>query len=224
VIVVAALGLRQNPAIAAVAGLLLAGGGPVVLASFVRSRGLAEQDRLWRQWGGAPTTGMLRHHGDPAGKAERDRLRAHVGHLLGITLPAAADEDNDPAAADAAYVGAVQQLIRRTRDKTKFRLLFVENKNYGYERNLVAIRPTGLVISGLALFVLIGAAVLSATGGASLHLADPIVGAVVDAAVITIWLVVPNKDHVRRVAQAYAQRLAEASWDLNPQPGSGKAK
>ena len=59
-----------------------------------------------------------------------------------------------------AYAGAVRQLIARTGSKYKSRLVFVENKNYGYERNLLGMRSTGLIISVVAGAVL-GLAVAS---------------------------------------------------------------
>lgn len=59
-LVILALGLRRLPIVSALLSLVTAVGGPVVLASLVRHRGLRLQAELFRKWGGAPTTKGLR--------------------------------------------------------------------------------------------------------------------------------------------------------------------
>ena len=63
--------------------------------------------------------------------------------LNGTAIPTPQDEKRDPERADQVYDACVSCLIERTRDKTRFRLLFEENCNYGFRRNLWGMKPLG---------------------------------------------------------------------------------
>ena len=113
-------------------GLLGAAGGTAVLAQVGRDRGSRKQDELWESWGGAPTTRLLRHR-----------------HIPG-----------DPESADARYREVTLALQGATRDRSRFELVFAENVNYGFRRNMWGLKPWGLPMAlalalvAWALFVL----------------------------------------------------------------------
>jgi hypothetical protein len=92
--------------------------------------------------------------------------------------------------------------------------LFIENKNYGFERNLLGMRPTALTISILCFAGLLVGLILSVPGSISLHRLDLILGLVVVAALVLYWLLAPTKQTVWRTAEAYADRLAQAAWKM----------
>ena len=211
-VVVVALGLRENPVVALVGGVLSAIGGPVILAGFVRQRGLALQDALFKSWDGAPTTRSLRHRGDSATAPDRKKLRSHVETILDTPLATATQEASDPVRADAGYEQAVARVVGQTRDAKRFPLLYAENKNYGYERNMLAMKPAGLIIDGVA-----GAALVAGLFVNRVR-TDSIVGLIVVAGIAVVWLVVPRSERVRRVAEAYARRWQEAAWGLTAKP------
>jgi hypothetical protein len=213
-VAIVALGLHENPAIALVVGAASGIGAPVVLADYVRHRGQALQERLYATWGGSPTTLRLRHAGDPAQVEVRDRLRACVSEVTGVPLPKEAQGRLTPARADAAYAEAVAQLVRLTRDKQDFPLVFEENKNYGYARNLLAMRPLGISLGIASCATLTTACALSLSRLIPLPLINVSAGAVVDALILGAWLIVPSAAHVRRAGEAFADRLFEASWTL----------
>lgn len=215
-VLVVALGLRENPVISIALSILSVGGGPVILANYVRQRGLAEQEKLYEIWGGRTTNKMLRHDGNPAEADQRERFRAHLCKLFRIKLPTAIDEKNDPENAEASYSHAISLLIGRTRDKKDFSLLFTENKNYGYERNMLAMKPVGALVSLLCCAILILIAVLSLIDILAIPWVDTAMGACISAIVLLVWLIVPNKDRVKRIDRTYTERLAEAAWSLEP--------
>ena len=70
-------GLNTNPVIAVVIGSLTTFGAPVVLANFVRHRGLAAQTKLYGERGDKPTTALLR----TGPGARRAKWRAAVGRV-----------------------------------------------------------------------------------------------------------------------------------------------
>lgn len=183
-------------ATAALAGLAY------VLSHTTRNAGRQLEDTLWPRWGGAPTTLMLRHSDlniDPVTKA-----RYHQGLIkLGAIgqLPDADTERADPKAADDCYEGATTWLHGRTRSRKDFPLVFEENVNYGYMRNLLACKPWGLVVSLLSLAV-IGIAFWLG------HL--PVIEGIAAVGVAIYLIFAVTERGLRSIADAYAYNLLEA--------------
>ena len=86
-------GLKDNPVVSAIIGSLATVGGPVVLSNYVRHKGLAAQDGLYKSWGGKPTNQLLQS----AAAARRDAWRSGVEAVSGHPLPAVgqANQDDD---------------------------------------------------------------------------------------------------------------------------------
>jgi hypothetical protein len=194
---------------------LLAGGGAIVLIDQLgRDAGKRLQSALWASWGGAPTTAALRHRGAPnpvlLGR-RHEQLRA----LTGQALPSDDEERVDPVAADHAYEAATAVLIARTRQRRKdFPLVFVENCNYGFRRNMLGLRPWGM---WLALASALAALLALATTMAGItKLSEGLLAAVlaVSVAALGIWWRAVTTDWVKRVAESYAERLFEAAESL----------
>ena len=79
-------------------------------------------------------------------------LRRQVEEWLDCSLPTEQQEEADPAWADTKYEQAVTSLRAATRDRAKFPLVFAENVNYGFRRNLWGLKPIGAPVAvGLAL-------------------------------------------------------------------------
>lgn len=203
------LGFRQLPVVSALFSLITAVGGPVLLANLVRTRGRALQSALFSEWAGEPTLQYLRA-GDSS-DVQRHQRRARIENVLKTSLPTREEESRDLAAADSGYRAAVDQLRELTRDRQRFPLIFAENRNYGFERNLLAMKPPGLVVVGCAgLAVLIGIALqIGDLWHASLR--DLAITLLAIAAVFIFWLVYPTKERVRAAGEIYAERLLDAT-------------
>jgi len=224
-VAVTALGLQGQPVVAAVGGLLMSLGGPFVLASVVRTQGLALQDRLFAEWGGAPTTQALRNRGNAWPDAQRLLWRAAVGQATEVLLPNEHDEAANSLLADGTYESAVARLRALERDKRKFPLVFEENRNFGYERNLLGMRPSGLVIAVAAAIAMLVIGVLSELHDVNnLSATSLFVAAAVDAAIALFWLLVPSKSRTLLVARRYAERLLEGATELAAQRVQSEAK
>lgn len=124
----------------------------------------------------------------------------------GLQLPSAEEERANPSVADAAYDAAVQWLLAQTSDREKHYLIHAENINYGFRRNLWALRPIGLVFS-------ISASLLNGASVVYLYLLGRDVplqalGATALSLVLAIfWASVASPSWVRIAAVAYARAL-----------------
>jgi len=218
--------LTASPAIAlGVAGLpvldganklwsLIAFAFTTFAALVARKAGNRVQDSLYDAWGGMPTTSRLRFS-DNGSPTEISRRHADVERVLGggLRLPTQSEEQADPDSADHEYAAAVKRVIGKARKHAVRPLLPVENRNYGYSRNLLGLKPLGVttavgtLVGSLAIAV---AVTVARDVTDALPLAFPIV---VAAVALALWPQV-DSSFVRPSADAYADRVVEILDDL----------
>ena len=199
------------PGLSVVARAVVIVGAPALLlwllSEIGRDMGKRKEPKLWKSWGGAPTTQRLRFATPDTNVALVERYHRLLSKLdPTLDLPSAEDEASDRKAADQAYEVATKWLIDKTRDTDKFGLLFKENVSYGFRRNLCGLKPLG---SPLAI---VGAALCVAGGwppGGHVEL-DWVVACAVSLALVVFWLGWVRPSWVRIPAEAYADRLFEA--------------
>jgi hypothetical protein len=209
---VLALSLRKVPIVSALASMLTTIGGPIVLAGLVRQRGLRLQEVLFRGWGGASTTRRLRLAGAEPNDAVRNQRRTHLEGLAATRLPTREEELREPESSDSRYDAAVAILREKTRDGGKFRLVSAENRSFGFERNLLAMRPVGLGVALGSLVVLAGAAVIKTLSAVpSIAPLDLGIGVLVDVAILGFWWRFPTDARVRLAGDKYADQLLNAA-------------
>ena len=214
--------------IGALLGIIVTGGGTALLAQIARDRGSNKQPALWDKWGGAPTTRLLRFRDSP-NKVTLGHWRAKLEQLTGNRLPTEEEEVEDPIVADQHYESAIYVLRNATYNATKFPLVFAENVNYGFRRNLWGMKPYGIVISILAMtcswgFSLSTVNFIAESWSFNL-IANPdaiflmrVTGSIVITVIAAIWLFVIKPQWVRTPAEAYAQRLLGTLDALDPTP------
>lgn len=195
--------------------LALAAGLPIFAANATRSRGRRLEQRLISQWGALPTTLMLRLTEPTSNTLLRARRRRRLEQLTGEILPTADRETTDPAAADEHYTAATRTLIARVREtKDRFDLVQRENIDYGFRRNLTALKPVGLLVL----------AILSAVDLFALWHGSPardvIIVGVINTLCLIGWLTVVRTKWVREQADTYAERLFETLDDPSLIPSS----
>src|SRR5262249_33815869 len=136
-------------------------GGTILLAFIARDLGKAAEDRLYKKWGGRPTELLMMHSG-PVDPALRARWHGALRALFpDIPVPTAAEEAADRAAVYQRFITFTTLIITRYRTiKDKYPLVFEENCNYGFRRNMYGLRPIGIAVSAvtsialaLALFI-----------------------------------------------------------------------
>lgn len=218
-VMVVSLGIREKPAIVGISSLLTATGLPVLLSSTVRIWGIKMQTRLFDEWGGAPTNQLLRFRGEPSQEHQRAQYRANVIAFVGHGLPTSADEDRDPVGADDRYEAAVKQVRISTSDRSKYPLVFVESRNFGFERNLLGAKVFGqwvAAVSALTLFVLLVLA--TATSLVKIGALGPSIGLIVCLALLGVWRFLPSSERARLVGFRYAERLLGSTPELVARP------
>jgi len=187
-----------------------------LLAQLGRDLGRTRQDQLYRRWGGKPTTVMLRHRTKAFNRHTVARYHAKLGALLpDLRFPSEEQEHSDPVGADEIYETCIDYLLAQTRDHSKFRLVFEENKNYGFRRNLWAMKPAAIIINVAAL---VFAGALIASQSVEQISPDPasVVGFIVIALLLSWWLVRIRPDWVRLAADAYSRQLIAACEQIQP--------
>jgi hypothetical protein len=209
----------KSPILTALLGLVGGCGAIYALGSVARGRGKRLEDKLFADWGGMPTTLILRHRDSFLDPVSKKRYHDAIKTKLGIALPTAAEESRDFPAADGMYTGATRLLREMTRGKAHA-LLLKENIAYGFHRNMLAMRPIGIlacvlgIVLGLLLSKIIQFHPLSfdvlnliapgASGGMTL---------VVSVALLFSWTHF-DKNQVKRMGYVYAERLFESLHSL----------
>lgn len=202
------------------------------LAQRARDMGKSKEEELYSSWGGKPTTYALRHR-TTQNKVELARFHRKLNELTSQQMPTPSEELDDPDLADQTYETCVKFLLAKTRDHSKFSLLYEENCNYGYRRNLFGMKPLGIITSSVGILFL-GAQCAFAIGlpnlittwqrGNSIQTflnlqfsnCAPLTLAffVVNIFLCIAWLRWINPDWVKNAADAYAARLLESCENL----------
>jgi hypothetical protein len=200
----------------AVCGLLVGCGGLLLLAQIARDAGKKKERSLFDRWGGVPSVSIFRHvdaRMDAITKARRHKRMS--GLVKEAKAPSADEETADPIAADGVYTAWSTFIRVNTRDTRKYALLFHENVNYGYRRNVWGLRPAGIAVTSVSLAGAVAWLYFRyrSAGQTSVEL---IIASVVALILLLLWLFRFTADWVRVPADAYAERLAEAIDSLTP--------
>jgi hypothetical protein len=217
-VVITAVGVRTAPVVSGALSLICLAGGPVLLAAYVRSRGLAAQKELWTAWGGPPTTRALRTRETATNPVRRDAWRSAIEAVTKMPLLSPSAEDADPVRADDTIEVAVDRLRELTRTEA-FPLVAAEHRNYGFERNFYGMRASGRLIALISV-IAVGVVVAVRAAG-TIHPAMPvpfILGAAIDLLVLIGWLVLPSERRTRTTADKYAHQLLQGAVTLAHAP------
>lgn len=193
--------------------------GPLGLAMLLsqvgRDRGYLKQRGLWQRWDGSPTVQLLRHRNENINPVIRQRYHKKLGALRpDLKLPTNEEELLDPVQADLTYEACIQYLISRTRDHKRFHMIFKENVNYGFRRNLWGLKTYGVLLSVFGVFASATRAWLE-KGTPEFQTGASIVATILTFIVLVFWTITVNENWVRIPADAYASRLLEACEDLD---------
>lgn len=212
-----ALSMTVQPAFAAsiekhLLSVVVACGVIYLLANIARMLGKAEENRLYRSWGGAPTTQLLRHADANIDPHTKKRYHAFLERKLKFGLPSKEDEEADPIKSDEAYRAATKWLIEKCKDKKNYPIQFSENISYGFHRNAYGLRWIALFSCsfGLLWLILIPELRLSVQ-----DLSIPKIATLAfELAIAVVWLSYFTSLRVKQAGMAYAERLFRACDNL----------
>ena len=216
----ALVALLYGPNVLALRGavtLAVSCGGLFLMTNICREAGKRLEDKLYQEWGGKPTTQLLRHRDTIIDSVTKRRYHAFLAAKICATFPDAKQEKSDPAKADEVYESGARWLLDHTRPDAgnKFGLLFRDNIAYGFRRNALGARPLGILISmGCLVWVLAKEQVLF---GASGKIVDrpmlvqlspaAIVSLAVSGVMLLVWLFFFTKSSLRTCAFSFAEKL-----------------
>lgn len=180
-----------------------------VLAQVGRDQGKKKEKDLFEYWGGKPTTLILRHSNDHLDVHTKKRFHTKLEQVIpDIKIPSPEEEQKDLHAADCIYDSCSKYLISKTRDTNKYPLLFKENINYGFRRNLWGMKAWALTIVIACLIIHSLIATEKFTTFQMPNTTDLLLLAAFG--IISIfWLFLVNKEWIKVPAFAYAERLHE---------------
>ncbi|MVA97964.1 hypothetical protein GN330_11985 [Nitratireductor sp. CAU 1489] len=122
-------------------------------ANLARRFGRAKEREIFSDTDGRPRNPELTHADSTFPASQKGRYRDYLAAQLGLPAPTAHDEQERPRDAQAFYDQAYVWLRENTRDTEAFKLLFNENISYGYYRNLLGLKPIGILLNLLSLGV-----------------------------------------------------------------------
>jgi hypothetical protein len=191
----------------ALVSLAIGCGVLMFLASNVRYLGLKKEQQLYKLWGGKPTTVWLRHRDRNLDILTKQRYHAFLEkHIPELKMPTPNEETASTISADDFYESAVKWLLEYTRDKKKYPLVFEENINYGFHRNILALKPIAIAINLLC----VGGILLNNyLQHHSLTFTDmkDVAALSIPLAMLLFWIFLVSPDWVKSIAYAYTRAL-----------------
>lgn len=216
----ALLTLLYAPTASALTGVVtiaVSSGGLFLMMNICREMGKRLEDKLYREWGGKPTTQLLRHRNDIIDSVTKRRYHAFLAAKINAAFPDAEQEKSDPAMADEAFQSGARWLLDHTRPDMgkQFDLLFRDNIAYGFRRNALGVKPVAIAIAlGCLVWALAKEHVLFGAGGrivdwaALVHLPPQVTASLAVAGVmLLVWLFFFTKTSLRTSAFTFAQTL-----------------
>jgi len=125
----------------------------VGFSDIARRFGKRAERELFRETGGRPTMTLLRHSNSTFDDKTKTRYRNFLGSVLGENVPTAQEEYDTPHVSNGFYERCGNWLRERTRDTTRFKILFEENKTYGFRRNLYGVKWPALILNAAVMLV-----------------------------------------------------------------------
>lgn len=189
----------------AIATFVVASGVLFASTRFVRRLGRGVERKLGDRAGRLHTAKLLSLADDRLSASMKTRCRAYIEAKSGMPLPSREQEKSDPTSANDKRLVAVKWLLQHTRPRAETTLLLEENISYGFARNILGMKPFGLLISGL---VCAGSACFLAdtpTGSTTFLVGSVLCGASFLAFVL--WLVLVNEQSVEDASQVYAEQI-----------------
>lgn len=193
----------------------------VVLAAFLgqlaRDQGKKREPELFRDWGGKPSARALSYEGQFFDAKTLHRMHRSL-HGMDSELTFPENPEEEAAERDSAftsYESASEMLLSHTRDRERFWLVFSENVNYGYRRNLWAMKGPGLLLAVLgagAGIVRLAVVVVTDSPMVWTALASSLLGVILGS----VWSARVTKGWVRLAADAFARQLCLATQQLKP--------
>jgi hypothetical protein len=193
-------------------------GGLYLMTNLGREWGKRLEPKLFKEWGGKPSTQLLRHRDDRIEGVTKERYHTFLAGKINKPFPTMEDEARNPDAADDIYQSGVRWLLNQTRDTKRFGLLFKENITYGFRRNALGVKPVGWSLSAISLLwvlathgIISGSAEYFFSKEALMTLSETAIASLaVSGFMFVVWIMFFTKASTRTAAFTYAETLLRA--------------
>lgn len=176
-----------------------------LFAHLARDRGKRLERKLFEKWGGMPSVIIFRYSDSSVPTPAKRRYHQIISSKSGINAPTQEFETASPGEADAIYQSWSDYLRAKTRDTTKFPMIFQENINYGFRRNLLGLKWF-CISSGVVSLALIAIPIYKS--GTYTEIQIGVALAII--AYLLLFVFVINGNWVKVAAYAYARQLIES--------------
>lgn len=180
------------------------------LADFSRRRGKVLEKKLLAKWGHFPSVTLLRHNDPTLSTIQTERYHELAQSIVGgVKLPTIGEENNSSRKADEIYGAISNSLLTKTRDQKRFFILFKENINYGFRRNLLGLKPIGLCVAVIIIAIEI---ILSWPHISEFQLPEFFNLAVLFGTLVAVifWVFVVVEDFVKVAADDFGKQLLQS--------------
>ncbi|SRR6266852_1000307 len=174
------------------------------LGYLIRAEGQEVESSLWKQWGGPPSTRLMRSSDTFFGADLKNSIRSAVTKEFYMTLPTPADEKADPMRADKAIADAFERVRAFLRRVDATGVWQKNNIEYGFCRNLLGGRMLWASVAIGAILVAVWRTVTTHSG--FLNPAVVVSCLSLACAGYVGWRVLP------KATKRIADRYAELSW------------
>ena len=196
-------------------GLVFYCGSTMLLVQFGRNWGKLLEPSLFRAWGGKPSVAMLRHCDTRLSQDQKNRYRTFLErNVPELKLASPEEEQRCLVQADDGYESATAWLLTRTTDHERFKLIFAENINYGFRRNIRGLKPIAITLDIIIITILLiwysslwTGEILSTLNSIGIY--GQITGILVIPHLL-LFLFLIKRDWIRIPAEAYARQLLAA--------------
>jgi hypothetical protein len=205
---------------AAIFGGLVTYGVLAFLANVLASLGRRKEPGLYHEWGGSPTTLFLRHRDQNLDQYTKLRYHQWINkNVPGLKMPTPEEEQVSPQDADQRYESAARFLRDKTRNEKSYPLVTKENINYGFSRNIWAVKSFGITLSLLTLLansVFLYLKSIEVSNSELKHILEQIsflglsIVWLISLLVVLAWIFWVRKAWVKTQGYAYARALLES--------------
>jgi hypothetical protein len=193
--------------------IMISCGIPFLLTQFVRDKGKKKEAQLYKKWNGMPSVAIFRYCDNRLDMVTKVRYHEKLSNICQTSLVSNEEEQANKNEADAIYAAWSIYLRSITRNKAKYHLLFQENINYGFRRNVFGIRHFGIIIGFASFFLNILWLGSFYVNGFSFTIGQ-FISVGISILFLLCWQFVFTEDWVRIPAEAYAERLVEVVHSL----------
>lgn len=192
--------LYNSPLLAACSGLI--GIALIYLCAMLnRHLGVREQDRLWKSWGGPPSTRFARYRDSRFSSEQKNRIRIALSDQFRLQLATDDQEMKNPEKADQHISKAFLEVKEFLRQNEQAALVDKHNVEYGFTRNLLAGR---FIFAGSAA---LGVLICGFASGDNAWTLNSGVG--LNLIFLAVWLPIASfvlPDMLKKNADTYAER------------------